>query len=107
MLVDTIKVTVDTCAHAQDIATKQSDGKEGAHAQFDKGAAHMEFMFTDHAVHKQVLRLLLVCAKRQFTKREMASCRALLQELVIAFFKLTPNFIDSAELVGEQRGRDA
>lgn len=51
----------------------------------------MEFAFTDHAVHKQVLRLLLVCAKRQFTKREMASCRALLQELVIEFFKLTPN----------------
>ena len=67
----------------------------------------MEFAFTDHAVHKQVLRLLLVCAKRQFTKREMASCRALLQELVIEFFKLTPNFIDYAALVGVGRRCEA
>lgn len=106
MLVDTIKVGAGVRADAKELAAKQSEGKE-AHAQLDTGAAHMEFAFTDHAVHKQVLRLLLVCAKRQFTKREMASCRALLQELVIEFFKLTPNFIDSAELVGVGRRREA
>ena len=92
------------------------DGKEVSHTQYDNTEPHMEFVFTDHAVHKQVIRLLLVCAKRQFTKREMVSvrgrgdgqvsCRSVLQELVIQFFKLTPNFIDSAEIVGVCGTRD-
>lgn len=48
---------------------KKEDGEE--QHRFDEGEGHISVQLTDHSIHKQVIRLLLVTAKKQFTKSEM------------------------------------
>lgn len=76
----------------------------------DAAEPQLQFAFPDRSIHKQVLRLLLVAAKRQMTRSEMVApprrgdaqsrLRALLADLVLSFFSLEPSFLASAELVG-------
>lgn len=48
---------------------KKEDGEESH--RLDEGEGHICVHLTDHSIHKQVIRLLLVTAKKQFTKNEM------------------------------------
>ena len=81
MLIDTIKdlaskQTLKNAQHAE--STDKSDNAENTQAvveqekgRLDGGEAHLQFSFPNRSVHKQVIRLLLVAGKRQFTKSEM------------------------------------
>lgn len=73
VLVDTIKVIISLLLfHNKEIAQKGHTKKEdNTNHRFDEGEAHVSFTITDRSVHKQVIRLLLVAAKKQFTKNEM------------------------------------
>lgn len=102
----TTKVLIDTI---KDLAAKHAADHPHAKGRFDQGDPQFRFAFANRVVHKQVLRLLLVAGKRQFARGEMVGLgnardvqkrfHALLQDLVISFFRLTPNFIASAEIV--------
>lgn len=82
MLIDTIKdlaskQTLKNAQHAEN--TDKGDNAENTQAvveeqekgRLDGGEAHLQFSFPNRSVHKQVIRLLLVAGKRQFTKSEM------------------------------------
>ena len=73
VLVDTIKVyfSILLCNN-KEIAQKGHIKKEDTtNHRFDEGEPHVSFSITDRSIHKQVIRLLLVAAKKQFTKNEM------------------------------------
>ena len=72
----TTKVLVDTIKEAAMKADGDADGE--SKKRFDESAPHKSFHFTDPSIHKQVIRLLLVTAKKQFTKSEMVELLNLL-----------------------------
>ncbi|KAK8828976.1 hypothetical protein WA538_000978, partial [Blastocystis sp. DL] len=63
----------------------------------DEGESPLAVAFPDEVVHKQVLRLLLVAAKRQLGRSDVNRVKRLLGELVLSFFRLSPGFLASAE----------
>ena len=75
----------------------------------DDGESALTVSFPDGVVHKQMLRLLLVAAKRQLGRSDVVgSCfsshrqervKRLLSELLLSFFRLSPGFLASAEFV--------
>ena len=87
MLIDTIKdlASKQALQNAQNAQNAQSDENtdktdnaenpqavvEQEKGRLDGGEAHLQFSFPNRSVHKQVIRLLLVAGKRQFTKSEM------------------------------------
>lgn len=78
VLVDTIKelASKQTLKNAQNAeSTDNGDNTQAVVEQekgrLDGGEAHLQFSFPNRSVHKQVIRLLLVAGKRQFTRSEM------------------------------------
>ena len=78
----TTKVLIDTI---KELAAKQA-AEASSHSldeprekgRFDEGEPPFRFAFANRVVHKQVLRLLLVAGKRQFTRTEMVRSARLL-----------------------------